>query len=160
MDGPHPEAWWIDKRHPQREHLLTKVLYERLRDDSEDENGNKVYVKERCALYKQLLSDLDRQKALVEQRRERVIKENARLKELGRPAIALPSVFKVDKAEMAAKMKEFEDVFLRRQYDKKEREIVEAGFGNDALGSQVGGHDPNHPLCWQQLNISVNNLAM
>ena len=38
--------------------------------------------------------------------------------------------------------------------------MARAGFGSQQLGSQIGGHDPNHPSCWQQLNISILNLAM
>lgn len=37
---------------------------------------------------------------------------------------------------------------------------IKAGYGNESLASQVGGHDPNNPSCWHQLNISINNMAM
>ena len=35
-----------------------------------------------------------------------------------------------------------------------------AFFLGTRMGSQLGGHDPNHPLVHNQLNVSVNNLAM
>ena len=41
-----------------------------------------------------------------------------------------------------------------------EKLIRDAGYGEMGMGSQLGGHDPNHPLVYNNLNISVNNLAM
>ena len=81
-------------------HLLKDVLYERIKDDSEDEQGNKVYIKERCERYAELMRDKEREKAVVEKRIERIVNENKRLKELGRPPIQLPAPFKIDKREI------------------------------------------------------------
>ena len=67
--------------HPEREHLLRDVLWERLREeDSENGKGEKVFIKERCPHYKELLKDVMRQKTAFEHRRDRSIKENERLK--------------------------------------------------------------------------------
>lgn len=63
------------------------------------------------------------------------MKENERLKELGRPFIQLPSPYIPDKQEIKTKLRQFADTFKRLQYEKKEREIVEAGFGNESLAS-------------------------
>lgn len=40
-------------------------------------------------------------------------------------------------------------MYKKMRYDKKEQEIIAAGYGNEPIGSQIGGHDPNHPMCWQ-----------
>ena len=48
-DGPHEASWWTDVDHPERMALVTEVIGERdPADESEDEKGNKIYVKERC----------------------------------------------------------------------------------------------------------------
>ena len=57
------------------------------------------------------------------------------------------------------RVREFEDIFYKRQAKKLDDEIVKAGFSLE-IGSQIGGHDPHHPVCWQQLNISINNYMM
>ena len=88
------------------------------------------------------------------------MKENERLKELGRPQLQMAPPYKVDKREIQAKLRQFEQIFLKSRYDKKEQEIHAAGYGDEPIGSQKMGHDPNHPMCWQQLNISINNYAM
>ena len=72
------------------------MLWEPLRADSEDEKGNKIYLKERCPHYRQLMMDVEKQRALSDQRRERIVKENLRLKELGRPEIQVPGPIKTD----------------------------------------------------------------
>ena len=79
---------------------MTKVLFERLKDDSEDNKGGKRYLKERCQLYRQFMQDQQQQQAQVELRRERIKKENERLKELGRPPIAVPGPYLVSKREV------------------------------------------------------------
>ena len=147
--GPHDESWWDSPEHPERQNLLYDVLWERMIEDSEDGKGNQVYIKERCHRYKQYVADLERQKAQDEKRRERLMKENQRNKELGRPQINIPAPLKVDKREYKSKLRHFEALFNKEQYDKKEQEIIKAGYGNESLASQVGGHDPNHPCMWQ-----------
>ena len=111
------------------------MLFERLKDDSEDNKGGKRYLKERCQLYKQMIKDQQQQHAQVEQRRERIKKENERLKELGRPPIALPAPYLVKKREIESKLRHFEEAFKKIQYDKKEQEIIDAGYGKESLAS-------------------------
>ena len=51
--GPHDRTWWKDVKHPERQALLRDVIWERDEmSDSEDEKGKKLYVKERCPMYK------------------------------------------------------------------------------------------------------------
>ena len=92
--------WWLVEEHPERINFLKNVLYERIKDDSEDEQGNKVYIKERCERYAELMREKQREKATVDKRIERIVQENKRLKELGRPPIQVPPPFKIDKREI------------------------------------------------------------
>lgn len=47
--------------------LLENILWERIQgDDSEDGKGNKVYIKERCPLYKQLIQDIEKKKVAAD----------------------------------------------------------------------------------------------
>ena len=61
---------------------------------------------------------------------------------------------------MAEKVAQFRKQFHEKAYNEVEALIREAGFADMGMGSQVGGHDPNHPLVHNQLNVSVNNPAM
>ena len=55
--------------------------------DSEDERGKPVYIKERCPKFKELMKQLNKEKKEAEERKTRVIKENKRFAEIGRPLI-------------------------------------------------------------------------
>lgn len=79
--------------------------------------------------------------------------------DMGRPLIPVPPEFQVDKKKYSATLKTFADQFYRQYEQKMETLVREAGY-IDGVGSQVGGHDPNHPLCSNQLNLSVLNTMM
>ena len=112
--GPHEETWWFDQGHPERLHLLYDVIWEKtLQKESEDGKGNKVYIKERCERFKQYIEDLEREKAKDEKRRNRIVRENQRLKELGRPPIKVPNPIKIDKQQYEAKLRQFEAQFMK-----------------------------------------------
>ena len=68
QDGPHERGWWEKSDHPERSHLLRQVLWEKMEVDSEDGMGKKLYIKERCPKYEQLLQEIERKKAQAEQR--------------------------------------------------------------------------------------------
>lgn len=58
--GPHEQDWWTDASHPERQELLTDYIWERDEgNDSEDEKGNKVYVKERCPMFHTLMGEIE-----------------------------------------------------------------------------------------------------
>ena len=59
----------------------------------------------------------------------------------------VPGPFKISEQEYNLRLREFEDIFYKRQAKKLDDEIVKAGFSLD-IGSQIGGHDPHHPACW------------
>ena len=42
--------------------LLENVLWEKVHNDSEDSIGQKVYIKERCPMYRELMDKMDRRR--------------------------------------------------------------------------------------------------
>lgn len=89
-------------------------------------------------------------------RRARIIKENKRMAEMGRPLMPVPSEYQIDKKKYQDAVKMFADRFKQEYELKMEKHVRKAGYGL-GIGSQAGGHDPNHPLCTNQLNLSVLN---
>ena len=79
---------------------------------------------------------------------------------MGRKPLQDPGAFKYPKKEAEKKISQFKEEFNEKSYQEMEELIRNAGFGEMGMGSQLGGHDPNHPLVHNNLNISVNNLAM
>jgi hypothetical protein len=141
----HPKEWWEDPDHPERHHLVREVILER-EQDSEDEWGRPKYIKERDPQFKEYMKQVNREKQDHEARRARILKENKRFADMGRPQIPVPAEFKVDSVKYKEAVRGFAEQF-NRKYDKQMETLVrEAGYV-DGIGSQVGGHDPNHPLC-------------
>ena len=97
--GPNAYSWWFSEKHPERLYLLQDVLGERLKEDSEDAKGEKVYIKERCPRYADYLKKKAEEQLDAEKRRQRIIKENRRLTELGRQPIPVPEPFKINSRE-------------------------------------------------------------
>jgi len=56
-------------------------------------------------------------------------------------------------------LKLFQEQFKQRYEEQLEKMVREGGYV-DGLNSQVGAHDPNHPLLTNQLNLSVLNTMM
>ena len=122
--------------------------------------GKPRFIKEKCSQYKQLVNELEEKRAAHEQKRAQIAKENIRLKSIGRAPLEDPGEFKPPRREVADKVAQFRKQFHEKAYNEMEALIREAGFGDMGMGSQLGGHDPNHPLVHNQLNASVNNPAM
>jgi len=59
------------------------------------------------------MHDQQLQQAQVELRRERIKNENERLKELGRPPITVPGPYLVNKREVEAKLRHFEEAYKK-----------------------------------------------
>ena len=154
-----PHEWWEDGAHPERRHLL-EIVGEHFDDDSEDEMGKARYVKEKCPQYIAMAKELEAERVTHERKRADIAKENVRLKAIGRAPLEDPGEYKPPGREVAEKVARFRKQFHERAYDQMEGLIKEAGFADMGMGSQLGGHDPSHPLVWNQLNASVNNLAM
>ena len=159
--GAHPREWWGDQKHPERSHLLHAVIGEKHPDDeSEDEKGGKLYRRERCPKYRKLMQEVEQERQKVQAEIQRCREANERLRELGRRTIEPPAEYKPDRRAIHRKVQQFEQEYKQLRYDKREQDVRDAGFGDEGMASQVGGHAPSHPSCWQQLNISINNLAM
>ena len=61
-NGPHEESWWYDTKHPERLEMLVDIVGERMKEDSENGKGEKLYIKERCYLYERYQRDIEQQK--------------------------------------------------------------------------------------------------
>jgi hypothetical protein len=51
----------LESGHPERQHFLKEVVFER-EQDSEDERGRPIYVKERCPQFKAYIKQLNKEK--------------------------------------------------------------------------------------------------
>ena len=92
--------------------LLQRVLKERaFEEDSENDKGEKVYIKERCKQYNQLLAEIERKKKDDEIKRKRTIEENKKLVALGRKPIKLDEPFKASETKLASRIRKFEQEF-------------------------------------------------
>jgi hypothetical protein len=56
-EAAHPKEWWTEPGHPERQRLLREVMLE-VDNDSEDERGRPVYIKERCPLFKEYMAKI------------------------------------------------------------------------------------------------------
>ena len=102
---------------------------------------------------------INQEKKDHEIRRTRIIKENKRMAEMGRPLMPVPVEYQIDKKRYHDALKTFADQFNQQYELKMEKHVRKAGYGL-GIGSQAGGHDPNHPLCTNQLNLSILNQMM
>ena len=93
--------------------LLQRVLKERVpfEEDSENDKGEKVYIKERCKQYNQLLAEIERKKEETETRRKRTIEENKKLAALGRKLIKPEEPYKPSETKLASRIRNFEQEF-------------------------------------------------
>lgn len=63
------------------------------------------------------MRDIEKKQLLAEQRRDRLIRENGRLKDLGRPLMPVPEPYKVDKREISRQIKKLEENFYKKLND-------------------------------------------
>lgn len=94
---------------------MKDIIGERGSDDSEDDRGQPVYKRDRCESYKALQADLANERNKHEVRKQKIIKENRRLRDLGKKPIDVPGEFVVDPKIIERKVKEFAREFNRRQ---------------------------------------------
>ena len=109
-EAAHPREWWTEPDHPERQRLLQEVINE-IDNNSEDERGKPVYIKERDPLFKEYMTKIAQERKDHEARRDRIIRENKRLKDMGRPLIQIPAEYKVDKEKYRAAIQSFQDKF-------------------------------------------------
>ena len=82
----HPKDWWYAPDHPERLKLLKEVILEK-DQDSEDEKGKPVYIKDRCPQFRDLIKKMEKERQDYDARRARIIKENKRMADMGRPLL-------------------------------------------------------------------------
>jgi len=80
------------------------------------------------------MKQINKEKTEHEARWQRIIKENKRMADLGRPLIPVPLEYAIDKKKYSNALKTFADQFYR-QYEKKMEALVRKAGYIDGVGS-------------------------